>query len=128
MSGDAPSPGAVPGARLARWRLLPHADGLPVIMLVLDDDLGVEPTRRMRGEWGTGQRDGSWLVGFRLFDAKDEIERLLFTDQADPALLETILDVPHLVVVAPRRGEPVVARVDVRSNPVARLHSPRGTN
>lgn len=109
------------------WRLLPRADGLPVIMLTTRAEHR-GPRGGARGEWGTGQRNGSWLIGFRLFAPDDDLEQLLLTDDVSESLLEAILDVPHLVVIVPRLGDPVVARVTERSSHVARLLSPRGTN
>jgi hypothetical protein len=113
----------LPGGRVARWRLLPRVKGLRVIMLAVAAGDHVRLSGSLRGEWGTGQRGGSWLVGVRVFGPAAAAERLLFTDDVDRALLEAILDVPHLVVIAPTLGDPIVVEVTARSSHVARLLS-----
>jgi hypothetical protein len=60
------------------------------------------PSDRFGGLWGSGQRDGFWLVALHLIEYGGGIERQWFTDNIDRPLLETILDVPHLVALVPR--------------------------
>jgi hypothetical protein len=85
---------------------------------------------------GAGERDGYRLVGFRLMERGDGIEREFFTDNIHRALLEAILDVPHLVAilpselagnaktladVKPRLGGSLIAEVQERSPQVERV-------
>lgn len=101
------------------------------------------PSTPFSGEWGTGQRDGRWLVGFRLFKPGDGFERLLITDDVHRDLLEAILDVPHVVAIlaqattsdaktdtaiAARIGGSLTVEVEHRSAHVAHVLAPRGTN
>jgi hypothetical protein len=51
--------------------------------------------------WGTGERDGNWLVAFMLIELGGGIERTYVTDHVHRELLDAILDVPHLVVLMP---------------------------
>jgi hypothetical protein len=99
------------------------------------------PVAGFCGEWGTGQSDGRWLVGFRLFEHGGGFERLLVTGDVDRELLEAILVVPHLVAVVPQAvskdadavlasglRDALAVEVRQRSSHVARLLAPRGTN
>lgn len=51
--------------------------------------------------WGTGQRDGSWLIGFHLIELGGGLERRWFTDNIYRELLEAVVKVPHYVAVMP---------------------------
>jgi hypothetical protein len=88
-------------------------DGRNVIVLVVDDTGDDElaavvaredmvPADNLGGLWGTGERDGYWLVGFQMIELGGGVERQFFTDNIDRRMLEAILDVPHLVAVMPR--------------------------
>jgi hypothetical protein len=147
-------PGGFPGAQIDRWKLSFSPQDLPMIVLVVRDggdpalaallaSAAGEPSRRFSAEWGTGQRDGRWLLGLRLFNPGDRFERLLITDDVRRELLEAILDVPHHValVAEPMVGAPgpagtgdrplgrsLVVEVRQRSTHVANLLAPRGTN
>ena len=62
------------------------------------------PSEHFGGVWGTGQRDGHWLIAFQLIElgaGTDGLQRQWFTSNIHRPLLEAILDVPHLVAVLP---------------------------
>jgi len=125
----------------------------PVVILVVDSDddhelstvlaRGNEVGERYSGEWGSGQSDGGWLVGFRLFRPSSGFERVLTTDAVHRELVEAILDVPHLVAIVPqamagetgtpaaigaRLDDSLVIEVEQRSAHVARLLAPHRNN
>src|SRR4051794_13131522 len=89
-------------------------DALMIILVVDDSDddeltaivarENMVPSDNFGGLWGTGQRDGFWLIGFQLIElgAGDEgIQRQFFTDNIHREFLDAILDVPHLVAIMP---------------------------
>lgn len=148
-----PSP-AVQPLEIVRWALLLPDSG-PIIVLVVDDSDDDElagiiasedmvPAEHFGGVWGTAQRDGHWLVGFRLVELgarTDGIERAWITDNIHRELLETILTVPHLVAILPaelaedfQTGEDLLPRlagslmveVEDRSPQVAEVLAERG--
>jgi hypothetical protein len=146
-------PGSMPGARVVRWALDPSPDGRQLILLVVDDGGDDELTailahdrvngRGFSGEWGTGQRGGRWLVGFRLFEPTAGFQRVLLTDGVDRDLLEAIVDVPHRVALVPQAtagdanaetvlpshlGRALIVDIEQRSVHVAHLLAPRGNN
>jgi len=135
-----------------RWIVCPRSTDLPIVVLVVDDgddhDLAAVlaqnhvPNNGFRGEWGAGQGNGRWLVGFRLVMPVDCFARLLITD-VRRELLEAIIDVPHIVAIvaqatagdastaaaiALRLGGSLTVEVAHRSAHVARRLAPRGTN
>jgi hypothetical protein len=139
--------------QIERWMLLgPGEDRPGVIVLVIDDDdddeviatvaaEGIVPSNNFGGVWGTGERDGNWLVAFHLIELGGGLERRWFTDNIHRELLEAILDVPHYVAllpsefagdaktlndVVPRLGGALFVQVDDRSVPVARVLEERG--
>lgn len=132
--------------------LLP--DEQPIIILVVDDedddDLAaivaredMFPSERFGGVWGSGERDGNWLVAFQLIElgAGDTgFSRQYVTDNVHRELLEAVLNVPHIVAimpgeiaadantaadVAPRLGGALLVEVEQRSPQVARILAER---
>jgi hypothetical protein len=84
-----------------------------IIVLVVDDEADDElvaavaredhvPSENFGGLWGTGQKDGNWLVVFGLIQRGGGLERAWYTDNIHRELLDAILDVPHLVCVMPK--------------------------
>lgn len=96
-----------------RWFLLTPDDQPPVIALVIDDGQDDEvtaavaeetmvPSDRFDGLWGSGERDGHYLLAFRLIETAGGVERTWTTDNIHRPLLEAILTVPHLVALLPK--------------------------
>lgn len=145
MLGDAPH-------EVERWALMgtPDADDL-MIILVVDDSEDDEltgavaresnvPADHFGGVWGTGQRDGHWLIAFQLIELGGGLERTYVTDNIHRELLDAILDVPHLVAImpseiagaattledmAPRIGGAMIVEVQEFSQEVARVRAER---
>jgi hypothetical protein len=141
-------------AEIVRWMLLEPPNDRPIIVLVVEDAEDDEvtavvaredhvPSRHFGGLWGTAQRDGSWLIAFRLIELGGGIERTWVTDNLHRELLEAILVVPHLVAimpheiageahtaaaVKPRLGGSLMVGVDERSPQVAKVLAERGEN
>jgi hypothetical protein len=138
-------------AEMVRWMLL-HPEGeASIIVVVVDDNEDDElaalfatedsvPSDRFGGLWGSGRREGFWLVALHLIEYGGGIERQWFTDNIDRPLLETILDVPHLVAlvpqelagdaetlddILPRLGGALIFEVSDRSPQVARILAER---
>lgn len=123
-----------------------------VIVLVVDDGADDEITARVASEgnvpsehfggvWGTGQRDGAWLLAFQMIELGGGVERRWFTDNIHRELLEAILEVPHYVAVMPseiagdartledalpRLGGALFVQVDHRSPQVEQVLAERG--
>lgn len=134
-----------------RWAVWPGTSLGTIIVLVVDDSDDDElpaaiaredhvPAENFGGLWGTGQRDGHWLVGFQLIELRAGLERQYFTDNIHRPLLEAILDVPHLVAIlprelagaastaedmAPRLGGAMMVEVEHRSSQVAQVLAER---
>lgn len=122
-----------------------------LIMLVIDDSEDDEitaqiaseeivPSPNFGGVWGTGQRDGVWLIAFQLIELGGGLERQWFTDNMNRELLEAVLTVPHYVAlmpsevagdartvedVLPRLGGSMIVQVDDRSPQVERVLAER---
>jgi hypothetical protein len=135
-----------------RWMLFDRDDEPSVIVLVVDDSADDEitalvasegnvPSEHFGGVWGTGQRDGTWLLAFHLIELGGGVERRWFTDNIYRELLEAILDVPHYVAlmpreiageartredVLPRLGGALFVQVDHRSPQVEQVLGERG--
>jgi hypothetical protein len=136
---------------MVRWMIL-HPPGEPSIIIVVVDDSDDDelaalfanenmfPSDRFGGLWGSGQRDGYWLIGLHLIELGGGLERQWFTGNIRRPLLETILDVPHLVSlmpaelagyahtvedVIPRLGGALSIDVEHRSSPVAKVLAER---
>lgn len=100
----------------------PESDAMMIILVVDDQDddelaaivarENMVPADNFGGVWGTGQRDGYWLVAFQLIELGGGAERRFFTGNVHPELLDAVLDVPHLGV----RGAGDLARHD-RNDP-----------
>lgn len=128
----------------------PSSDAMIIILVVDDsgdDELAgviarenIVPSEHFGGVWGTGERDGYWLVAFQLVELGDGVERQFFTDNIHRELLEAVLDVPHLVAilprelagdadtaedVAPRLGGSLIVEVQDRSPQVERVLAAR---
>jgi hypothetical protein len=137
---------------MVRWALflLPGRDENIIVVVVDDSDddelAGVVareelvPSPRFSGLWGTGQRDGNWLIGFYLTQLGGGVKRQWFTDNIHRPLLEAILEVPHLVAIMPteiageattldamlpRLGGAVILRVQHESPEVAQVLAER---
>jgi hypothetical protein len=122
-----------------------------IIVLVIDDRDDDElasviarenlvPSDNFGGLWGSGERDGYWLVAFQLIQLGGGVERKWFTDNIHRPLLEAILDVPHYVsimpkeiagdagtanAIVPRLGGSLMVQVDHRSPQVAEVLAER---
>jgi hypothetical protein len=136
---------------ITRWMLWPDAGGLAILILVVDDSNDDEltgifaredvvPSEHFGGVWGSGQRDGCWLVSFQLVELGGGVERQWFTDNIHRPLLEAILEVPHLVAIvpeelagdastaediAPRLGGALILQVDSASPQVGEILAER---
>lgn len=137
---------------LIRWMLWPDLNGTPLIVLVVDDSDDDEmasvfasettvPSPNFDGVWGTGERDGNWLVAFRLGRIGGGTDRVWVTDNIHRPLLEAILELPHLVAVVPeeiigdatlqedvarRLGSALILEVGAASPEIAQMLSERG--
>jgi hypothetical protein len=142
---------AVASQEVERWMMFPRQDKPSVIVLVIDDSADDEITARVASEghvpsehfggvWGTGQRDGCWLLVFQLIELGGGIERRWFTDNIYRELLEAVLEVPHYVAlmpseiagdartkddVLPRLGGALFIQVDDRSPQVEQVLAER---
>ena len=136
---------------IVRWALLAPPGQLPIVVLVIDDSADDEvtsavaeerrvPSDRFGGLWGSGQRNGNWLVAFMLIEHGGGLERQWFTDNIHRELLEAALEVPHLVALLPaeiasdfktgaelipRLGSALFVQVDTPSPQVAEILSER---
>jgi hypothetical protein len=101
---------------------------------------GIVPSPNFGGVWGGGQKDGDWLVGFRLIQLGGGVERQWFTSNIHRGLLTAVLEVPHLVSVMPseiagdattveamlpRLGGSLILQVDHASPQVAEILAER---
>lgn len=97
---------------ITRWMLWDLSPEPSLVILVVDDSEDDEltaaiarekmvPSSGFGGVWGTGQRDGYWLIGFRLIELGGGLEREWFTSNIHRPLLEAVLEVPHLVAIVP---------------------------
>jgi hypothetical protein len=137
-----------------RWMLLARENEPSVIVLVVDDSAddeitarvaseGTVPSKHFGGVWGTGQRDGVWLLAFQLIELGGGIERQWVTDNIHRELLEAILEVPHYVALMPseiagdariledalpRLGGSLFVQVDHRSPQVEQVLAERDDN
>jgi hypothetical protein len=129
-----------------------HPEGEQSIVVVVvddsdDDELAavfasdnIVPTDRFGGIWGSGQRDGYWLVALALIERGGGLERQWVTDTVNRRLLETIVNVPHLVAlmpaeiagdaqtveaIVPRLGGALIFEVEHHSPQVARILAER---
>jgi hypothetical protein len=105
-----------PTSEVVRWALTETPESEPFIVLVIADEeddpivaaVASEnevPSRRFGGLWGSGEKDGNYLVVFRLIERglRDHaIERNYWTMNLHRELLDAIVDVPHLVGLLPR--------------------------
>lgn len=122
-----------------------------ILILVVDDSEDHEltaiiakedhvPSPNFGGVWGSGQKDGYWLVAFQLIQLGGGVERQWFTSNIHRPLLEAVLDVPHLVAImpkeiagnakspeeiAPRFGGALILEVDTESPHVAEILTER---
>ncbi|MGH2912456.1 MAG: hypothetical protein ACRDJ3_08270 [Solirubrobacteraceae bacterium] len=143
---------AAPPQEIERWMLFERENEPSVIVLVVDDGADDEITARVASEgnvpsehfggvWGTGQRDGAWLLAFQMIELGGGVERRWFTDNIHRELLEAILEVPHYVAVMPseiagdartledalpRLGGALFVQVDHRSPQVEQVLAERG--
>lgn len=96
-----------------QWMLMVAPESGTLIVLVVDDQDDDEltaavarenqvPADGCTGSWDAGERDGCWLLAFRLVDRSGGWEREFVTDNIYRELLDAVLDVPHLVVIMPR--------------------------
>ena len=126
----------------------------PIIILVVDDADDDElaaivvqedmfPSERFGGVWGSGEREGNWLVAFQLIElgaGETGFTRQYFTDNIHRELLEAVLNVPHVVAimpreiagdattaadVAPRLGGALLVEIEYRSPQVDRILAER---
>ena len=135
-----------------QWLILPGGEDRKIITLVVDDSGDDEltsviargdtvPSPNFGGVWGNGERNGNWLVGFRLIELGGGMEREWFTDKLHRPLLDAILEVPHFVAIMPeeiandasteedfllRLGGSLIIQVDDRSPQVAEVLAERG--
>jgi hypothetical protein len=97
---------------LVRWLWVAPPDQPEIIVLVVDDTDDDElvsriasesnvPSEHFGGVWGTGQREGNWLIGFHLIELGGGLERRWVTDNIHRELLEAVVKVPHYVAVMP---------------------------
>jgi hypothetical protein len=97
---------------LVRWMWMAPPDQPEIIVLVVDDTDDDElvsriasernvPSEHFGGVWGTGQRDGNWLIAFHLIELGGGLERRWVTDNIHRELLEAVVKVPHYVAVMP---------------------------
>ena len=105
-----------PTTEIVRWALTETPAREPLIVLVIADEedgpivsaVASEnevPSSRFAGLWGSGEKDGNYLVAFRLIErgrGDQGIERNYWTMNLHRELLEAIVDVPHLVALLPR--------------------------
>jgi hypothetical protein len=136
---------------IVRWMLWPREDEPSIIILVVDDESDGElasvfaredhvPSPNFGGVWGSGQQDGHWLVAFHLVEHGGGIERQWYTSNIHRPLLETVLEVPHLVAIipeeiagdaktaediAPRFGGALILEVETQSPQVAEILAQR---
>jgi hypothetical protein len=114
---------------MVRWMQLHPEDQRTIIVAVIDDSEDDQmaavfatedtvPSARFDALWGTGHREGYWLIALRLIARGGGIERQWFTDNLHRELLEAILDVPHYVAVMPEElaagaqtGEDILQRL-----------------
>lgn len=106
--------GNAPQREVDRWMLMGTPDGGQMMVILVVDDSdddaltaaiareGMVPADHFSGLWGTGERDGAYLIGFRLIEHGGGIEREFFTGNIHRELLDAILVVPHLVAIMPR--------------------------
>jgi hypothetical protein len=139
---------------LIRWMIWGRESDPALLIVVVDDKddnalttviarENMVPSQRFGGVWGNGQKDGCWLISFRLVELGGGLERDWFTSNIYRELLEAILDVPHLVAVvpeeiagdartpeaiAPRLGGSMIVEVDAASPQVAEVLAERDGN
>ena len=144
------SQAAMEPREIRRWMIWPRNGESSILVLVVDDEdelaaviarENIVPSPNFGGVWGGGERDGNWLVSFRLLELGGKFERNWLTDNIHRPLLEEILEVPHLVAIipeeiagdansadeiAPRLGGSMILEVDTRSEHVAEILAQRG--
>jgi hypothetical protein len=121
---------------LLRWSVATSDEGLPRIVLVVDDagdeaflaaigDDDQTPSERFAGTWRAGERDGEPLISFLLVEEADPgLERAWWTTTYDRSLLEAAARTPHRVLVLPVSrvgGDGVLVDVEHPSVRVAEL-------
>jgi hypothetical protein len=125
---------------------------LSIIVVVVDDSQDDQlisvfarengrPSENFSGLWGSAERDGYYLVAFKLIELGGRLERTWVTDNIHRELLEAILDVPHHVAlvsqeiaagkrtldeILPRLEAALFVRVEDRSPQVAEVLAARG--
>jgi len=97
-----------------RCHLIRAAGTPPIIVWVVDDSADDDltgafaresavPSPNFWGVWGTGKHGDADTLAFRLIDRDTHRERTWWLDTFGPPLLGAILEIPHIVVVQPRK-------------------------